>query len=92
MPGRGFAALLDIAHDQYGYVTVAEARRLGLAEATLRTLAYRGDADRVAHGLYRLTAVPDTPMDQLMEATLWPRGLGVLRTTPRWASCGNSVM
>lgn len=78
MPGRGFAALLDIAHDQYGYVTVADARRLGLAEATLRTLAYRGDADRVAQGLYRLTAVPDRPLDQLMEATLWPRGLGVI--------------
>jgi len=78
MPGQGFAALLERAHEQYGYVTAADARELGLADATLRTLAYRGDAERVAHGLYRLNAVPDTGLDQMMEATLWPRGLGVI--------------
>ncbi len=61
MPGQGFAALPDIAHDQYGYVTVAEARRLGLAEATLRTLAYRGDADRVAHRRLTLYAAHRPP-------------------------------
>jgi predicted transcriptional regulator of viral defense system len=38
----------------------------------------RGTLERVAHGLYRFPAVPATALDQLMEATLWPRGLGVI--------------
>lgn len=78
MPGKSFAALMDVAVGQYGYVTTEDARAVGVAPEVLRILAHRGDADHIAHGLYRLRLVPATMRDQLMEATLWPRGMGVI--------------
>lgn len=78
MPGRVYEALWDVAVEQYGYVTTDDARALGIQPRRLVDLEQRGQADRVAHGVYRLRAVPPTPRDQLMEATLWPRRLGVI--------------
>lgn len=78
MPGRAYEALYDVALEQYGYVTAKDARALGLGPSHLVDLARRGDVDRIAHGLYRFRVVPVTMRDQLMEATLWPRGLGVI--------------
>lgn len=69
---------MDVAVDQYGYVTTDDARAVDVAPAALRLMARRGTADHIAHGLYRLRLVPATVRDQLMEATLWPRGLGVI--------------
>lgn len=78
MPGRAYKALYEIALEQYGYVTANNARELGFGPSHLVDLARRGDVDRVAQGLYRFRVVPVTMRDQLMEATLWPRGLGVI--------------
>jgi predicted transcriptional regulator of viral defense system len=78
MPGRVYAALFETAVEQYGYITAKDARELGFGPGHLVDLARRGDLDRVAHGLYRFKAVPVTIRDQLMEAALWPRGLGVI--------------
>lgn len=78
MPGRVYEALFEVATDQYGYVTAEDARSLGIEPQRLRALASRGDLRRVSHGLYRFDAVPVTMHDQLMEATLWPRRLGVI--------------
>lgn len=78
MPGRVYKALFELALEQYGYVTADDARQLGFGPGHLVDLARRGDLDRVAHGLYRFKVVPVTMRDQLMEATLWPRGLGVI--------------
>jgi len=69
---------MDVAVDQYGYVTTADAREAGVSPDVLRVLAHRGDAERVGQGLYRMRMVPVAARDQLMEATLWPRGLGVI--------------
>jgi predicted transcriptional regulator of viral defense system len=70
---------MEVAVEQCGYVTTDDARSAGVSPAALRLMAHRGDAERIAHGLYRLRLVPHNPdRDQLMEATLWPRGLGVI--------------
>ncbi|MGH7506250.1 MAG: type IV toxin-antitoxin system AbiEi family antitoxin domain-containing protein [Longimicrobiales bacterium] len=78
MPGRVYNELLDFAAGQYGYVTTADARALGIDPDRLRTMARRGTIEPIAHGLYRIPAVPATGLDQYMEATLWPHGGGVL--------------
>lgn len=79
MPGRIYNQLLDVANGQYGFVTTDDARALGVNPLRLQDLARRGAAEKVGHGLYRLIAVPASPLDAYMEATLWPHGTrGVL--------------
>ncbi|MDP9284918.1 MAG: hypothetical protein M3P41_08210 [Actinomycetota bacterium] len=79
MPGRVYTQLLELAHDQYGYVTPRDARELGIDPLRLQDLARRRLADHVAHGVYRIPLVPRTALDQYMEATLWPQAVqGVL--------------
>ncbi|MGH3929339.1 MAG: type IV toxin-antitoxin system AbiEi family antitoxin domain-containing protein [Pseudonocardiaceae bacterium] len=78
MPGRVYQALFEVAVEQYGYLTAKDARELGFGPGHLVDLARRGDLDRVAHGVYRFKVVPVTMRDQLMEAVLWPRGVGVI--------------
>jgi predicted transcriptional regulator of viral defense system len=38
----------------------------------------RGVLDRVAHGLYRFPSIPPTGLEEFIQATLWPRGRGVI--------------
>jgi predicted transcriptional regulator of viral defense system len=78
MPGDVYERLFEVATEQYGYVTTEDARDLDIDPHRLVVLASRGDLDRIAHGLYRFGAIPSTMRDQLMEATLWPRRLGVI--------------
>jgi len=78
MPGKVYKKLFELATDQYGFVTTDDARELGIDPHRLVVMASRGDLRRVAHGLYRFGLIPSTMFDQLMEATLWPRRLGVI--------------
>ncbi len=78
MPGKDYNALMDVAADQYGYVTTEDAAAVGVAADRLRKMAARHTLDRIAYGLYRVPAVAAAGLDQYMEATLWPRGGGVL--------------
>jgi len=80
MPGRVYSPLLELATDQYGYVSTDDARELGISPRRLKLLAERGSLWRIARGLYRFPAevVPITALDQYMEATLWPGGRGVI--------------
>lgn len=78
MPGHIYLTLLDVANGQYGYVTAYDARALGIDPAQLRLMHHRKLLDRLAVGLYRFPIVPTTPLDQYMEATLWPRTPTVL--------------
>ena len=71
-------ALLDVANGQYGYVTIDDARALGIDPAQLRLMHHREVLNRSARGLYRFPSVPTTALDQYMEATLWPRTPSVL--------------
>jgi len=65
--------LWNVAVDQYGYVTAADARQLGAPVVELGKLAARGKLQRVAYGLYRFPEWPAGTRDHLMEAVLWTR-------------------
>ncbi len=62
--------LRELAAEQYGYVTTADAEDLDVPAVELRKLAQRGGVEHVAHGLYRFEDVPHTGKDQFMEAVL----------------------
>lgn len=78
VPGANYNALMEIAVDQYGYVTTENAAAVGVVADRLRTMAKRGLLERMAYGLYRVPAVASTGLDNYMEAALWPLGGGLL--------------
>lgn len=78
MPGKVYNALVEVALDQYGFVTPEDAREIGVDPHRLVEMARREVIERIGHGLYRLPVVARTGLDQLMQATLWPRKRGVL--------------
>ena len=63
--------LREIALDQYGYVTLAQARDAGVTQPAIAMLTRRGRLDKVAHGVYRVPQVPPTQNDRYMLAVLW---------------------
>ena len=50
--------LYEPASLQRGLITSAQAQRLGVGKADLFRLAKNGHVERVAHGIYRMSAVP----------------------------------
>lgn len=63
--------LRDVALDQYGFVTTAQAEEAGVTRHSLAALARRNRLERVAHGLYRVPQVPETQYGAFMRAVLW---------------------
>jgi predicted transcriptional regulator of viral defense system len=79
MPGSVYDAVFELGADNYGFVSQDQARELGIPAQRLVVLEDRGLLERRRHGLYRVVALPVTPLDSYMEATLWPVGVqGVL--------------
>ncbi len=78
MPGSAFLRLVEIANDQYGYVTTSDARQARVSAVRLAQMGRRRQLERIAQGLYRVLTHPRSSLDPYMEAALWPRGLGVL--------------
>lgn len=78
MPGRWYSELFDIAADQYGFVTTEDLQHLGGDAQVLVDMRRHGHVDRVGHGLYRFRSFPAGQLDEFMQATLWPRRLGVI--------------
>jgi predicted transcriptional regulator of viral defense system len=78
MPGPLYNRLFEIAASRYGYVTAEDARGMRVPVERLSTMAARGTLVRVSSGVYRFPAFPVGPLDQFVEATLWPHGGGVL--------------
>ena len=66
--------LSDVAREQAGYVTSAQARELGLKAPDLVRLADQGDLRRVAQGVYALPGVFPSPREPTIAA--WLRLLG----------------
>lgn len=50
-----YQAVYEDAIDNYGLITIARARALGLSHNALALLAHRGRLEHVGHGVYRLT-------------------------------------
>jgi len=74
MPGSKYKKVADVAADQHGYVTTAQARERGVRDNTLRMMAQRGTLERVSWGVYRVPTFPPSPYAEYMEASLWPAG------------------
>jgi predicted transcriptional regulator of viral defense system len=63
--------LREVAMDQHGFVTTAQAIDEGVLHAELSAMVARKRITRVAHGVYRIPQVPETEHDQYQLAVLW---------------------
>jgi len=63
--------LREIALDQHGFVTAAQAVEDGIPKVELPKLASRGRIERITRGVYRVPQVPATSHDNLALAVLW---------------------
>ncbi|MGE4424965.1 MAG: type IV toxin-antitoxin system AbiEi family antitoxin domain-containing protein [Solirubrobacteraceae bacterium] len=63
--------LREVALDQHGLVTTAQAVKEGVSHAELSTMVARTRLERVAHGVYRVPQVAATEFDQHRLALLW---------------------
>ncbi|MEO7521145.1 MAG: type IV toxin-antitoxin system AbiEi family antitoxin domain-containing protein [Gemmatimonas sp.] len=72
MPTSLYRVIYDLAEDQMGYITTAQARTVGVSPMTLVMMKRRGTLERASHGVYHLDAYPVHPLGQYMQATLWP--------------------
>lgn len=63
--------LWDAALDQHGFVTLSDARRLGVSTDAVAMLAHRGKIQRVATAVYRFPRFPAGPNAPYMQAVLW---------------------
>jgi len=79
MPGREYQKAAELAADQHGYLTTAQALEVGISRDTVRKMAKRGALERLSWGVYRIPAFPLSPFAEYMEAVLWPAGpVGVI--------------
>ena len=62
--------LVDLAAEQWGLITAAQARVLGVSPQALARLANQGTLERLIHGVYRVGGAPPSPRDELRAAWL----------------------
>ncbi len=62
--------LADLTAEQWGLVTTAQARGLGLSAQAVARLHKQGALERLVHGVYRLAGTPPSPLDELRAAWL----------------------
>lgn len=62
--------LADLAAEQWGLVTAAQARAVGVSNQMAARLADRGRLERLTYGVYRVTGAPAGPLDGLRAAWL----------------------
>jgi predicted transcriptional regulator of viral defense system len=70
---RWDTTLYELAENQSGYFTAAQARAAGLHPVRLVQLERSEDIERLSRGVYRLARYPISPFGQYMEASLWPQ-------------------
>ena len=56
--------LLELAGQQHGYFTTAQAEAAGISRRALAGRQQKGLIERASHGLYRLRQYPPTPRDE----------------------------
>jgi predicted transcriptional regulator of viral defense system len=57
----------EIAQDQHGFITTAQAKKASVPAVELRKLAYRGALENRGYGVYKITDVSVTKFDQFAE-------------------------
>lgn len=62
--------MYPVASEQYGYITTAAAKDLGIPAVELGKLAHRGKLERLGYGLYRFPDFPSSDRDPFMAAVL----------------------
>lgn len=62
--------LSDLAAEQWGLVTAAQARSLGVTPQALARFARQGILERLVHAVYRAAGAPPSPLDDLRAAWL----------------------
>lgn len=72
MPGAAYETVYEIAEEQYGYLTTAQANESGVSKQAVHEMLRRGNLERVSWGVYRLVHFPRSAHDQYVEATFWP--------------------
>lgn len=70
-PRTDLERLREVALDQHGFVTTAQALESGVSDASLAMMVRRDRLERVAHGVYRVSQVPVTQDEPFMLAVLW---------------------
>ncbi|MCL1890705.1 MAG: type IV toxin-antitoxin system AbiEi family antitoxin domain-containing protein [Coriobacteriia bacterium] len=60
--------IYEVAADNYGLITAAQAKELGISDKEMSALAKRGRLVRRGHGVYRLAHHVPTPNDAYAEA------------------------
>src|SRR5450759_2034316 len=63
-------AVGDLAMDQWGLITTAQAHNAGLSSQQLARFADTGVLERLRHGVYRVVGAPPNPNDDLRAAWL----------------------
>lgn len=69
------AELGAVAEGQWGYMTTAQAGRLGVARDRLSKLARRGVFESVGHGVYRMAGVPSLLHEEIYVSYLALNGI-----------------
>lgn len=62
--------LADLASEQWGLVTTAQARDVGVSAQAVARLTNQGALERMTHGVYRVAGAPPAPLDELRAAWL----------------------
>jgi hypothetical protein len=62
MPGSVWEKALEVALEQYGFITFSDLRALGEDPTRLRQWPKRKTIDHVGHGMYRFRQVPPTSL------------------------------
>ena len=73
-----YETVVALAADAHGLIRSEDATQAGLSAVALHRLVRDGRLENVAHGLYRVPAVPADRLTAYMEAVLWARGVGVI--------------
>lgn len=70
---QNLTRLYELGEDNYGFVTVADAAKVGIRPERLAEMARRGGAlERKGYGLYRIRRFPYNELETYRLATLWP--------------------
>lgn len=77
--------LREIALDQHGLITNRQAQEVGVSPASLAMLHKRGEVERIASGVYRVSLTDHSSHEYLMLVTLWAG-------FPEAALCGETAL